>query len=93
MTPTSVLFTGATVLDGSGEASFTADVAVEGDRITFVGDAAAAEIALRDTIPLDGLLLTPGFIDMHSHINVDEAYGRPAVGVPDAGHHDGRRRR
>ncbi len=79
MTPTSVLFTGATVLDGSGEASFTADVAVEGDRITFVGDAAAAEIALRDTIPLDGLLLTPGFIDMHSHINVDEAYGRPAV--------------
>ncbi|WP_423926429.1 N-acyl-D-amino-acid deacylase family protein [Candidatus Palauibacter sp.] len=79
MTPTSVLFTGATVLDGSGEASFTADVAVEGDRITFVGDAVAAEIAMRDTIALDGLLLTPGFIDMHSHINVDEAYGRPAV--------------
>ncbi|WP_420636791.1 N-acyl-D-amino-acid deacylase family protein [Candidatus Palauibacter sp.] len=76
---TSVLFTGATVLDGSGEASFTADVAVEGDRITFVGDAAPADLALRDTIALDGLLLTPGFIDMHSHITLDEAYGRPAV--------------
>ncbi|MXW55724.1 MAG: hypothetical protein F4Z59_03280, partial [Gemmatimonadales bacterium] len=39
--PTSVLFTGATVLDGSGDPSFVADVAVEGDRITFVGDASA----------------------------------------------------
>ena len=79
MTPTSVLFTGATILDGSGEASFVADVAVEGERITFVGDASAAEVAPRDTIALDGLLLTPGFIDMHSHITLDQAYGRPAV--------------
>ncbi|WP_420442572.1 N-acyl-D-amino-acid deacylase family protein [Candidatus Palauibacter sp.] len=77
--PTSVLFTGATVIDGSGEASFVADVAVAGDRISFVGDAAAADLALRDTIALDGLLLAPGFIDMHSHINVDEAYGLPAI--------------
>ena len=79
ITPTSVLFTGATILDGSGAASFMGDVAVEGDRITFVGDAAGADLALRDTIALDGLLLTPGFIDMHSHINVNEAYGLPAV--------------
>ena len=72
VTPTSVLFTGATVLDGSGAPSFVADVAVEGDRITFVGDAAESEAApaTRDTIALDGLLLTPGFIDMHSHITV-----------------------
>ena len=79
ITPTSVLFTGATILDGSGEASFIGDVAVEGDRITFVGAAAGTDLALRDTIALDGLLLTPGFIDMHSHITLDEAYGRPAV--------------
>ena len=52
---------------------------MEGDRITFVGDAATAELAMRDTIALDGLLLTPGFIDMHSHITLNEAYGRPAV--------------
>ena len=83
--PTSVLFTGATVIDGSGEASFVADVAVEGDRITFVGDAAnaagttGAELALRDTVALDGLLLTPGFIDMHSHVNVVQDFGRASV--------------
>lgn len=87
--PTSVLFTGATVIDGSGEAAFTADVAVEGDRITFVGDAGAAggtdeapadaAPTTRDTVVLDGLLLTPGFIDMHSHINVSLPYGLPAV--------------
>ena len=82
--PTSVLFTGATVLDGSGEPAFTADVAVEGETIVFVGDAAESEAApaTRDTIALDGLLLTPGFIDMHSHITlitVGEAYGLPAI--------------
>lgn len=80
--PTSVLFTGATVLDGSGEPSFVGDVAVEGERITFVGNASAANLALRDTVALDGLLLTPGFIDMHSHITVitvGDAYGLPAV--------------
>ena len=87
--PTSVLFTGATVIDGSGAAAFTADVAVEGDRITFVGDAGAAggtdeapadaAPTTRDTVVLDGLLLTPGFIDMHSHINVSLPYGLPAV--------------
>ena len=80
--PTSVLFTGATVLDGSGAPSFVADVAVEGERITFVGDASDAEVATRDTVALDGLLLTPGFIDMHSHITVitvGEAYGLGAV--------------
>lgn len=87
--PTSVLFTGATVIDGSGAAAFTADVAVEGDRITYVGDAGAAggsdeapadaAPTTRDTVVLDGLLLTPGFIDMHSHINVSLPYGLPAV--------------
>lgn len=81
MTPTSVLFTGAMVFDGSGDPAFTADVAVDGETIVFVGDAAESEAApaTRDTVALDGLLLTPGFIDMHSHINVNEAYGLPAV--------------
>ena len=77
--PTSVLFTNALVLDGSGEAAFTADVAIEDNRITFVGDANEDAIAMRDTIALDGLLLTPGFIDMHSHVNLEEEYSRPAT--------------
>lgn len=59
--------------------AFTADVAVEGDRITFIGDAAAAGVDMRDTIDLDGRLLTPGFIDMHSHVEVEAAYGRAAT--------------
>lgn len=79
--PTSVLFTGATVLDGSGEPAFSADVAVEGETIVFVGEASGNEAApaTRDTIVLDGLLLTPGFIDMHSHVNAELPYGRPAI--------------
>lgn len=77
--PTSVLFRDANVLDGTGEPAFTADIAVEGDRITFVGDAAAGAPQTRDTVMLDGLLVTPGFIDMHSHINVDMPFSRPAT--------------
>ena len=41
----------------------TADVAVDGDRITAVGDVGAA----RRTIDADGATLTPGFVDVHTH--------------------------
>ena len=44
-----------------------------------MGDANEDAIAMRDTIALDGLLLTPGFIDMHSHVNLEEEYSRPAT--------------
>jgi N-acyl-D-aspartate/D-glutamate deacylase len=65
------------VLDGSGAAAVDADVAVAGDRITFVGDAAAAGLQARDTLDVSGMLVTPGFIDMHSHAELDQDYGRP----------------
>ncbi|MBM3595396.1 MAG: amidohydrolase family protein, partial [Alphaproteobacteria bacterium] len=55
---------GATVVDGSGQPGFTADVAVADGRIVEVGKVAGA--ASR-TIDADGALLTPGFIDIHTH--------------------------
>jgi N-acyl-D-amino-acid deacylase len=54
-----------TVVDGTGVAPRTADVAVDGDQITEVGDL-KGERARRE-VDADGLLVTPGFVDMHTH--------------------------
>jgi N-acyl-D-aspartate/D-glutamate deacylase len=56
---------GGTVVDGTGSARYRADVGVRDGRIEAVGDLAAAEAARR--LDATGLLVTPGFIDIHSH--------------------------
>ncbi|TCN38622.1 N-acyl-D-amino-acid deacylase [Kribbella orskensis] len=61
---TELLITGATVVDGTGAPGVRADVAVDAGRIVAIGnDLPAASW----TIPADGLVLSPGFIDMHAH--------------------------
>ena len=57
---------GARVVDGSGKPPFAADVAVDGDRIVTVGR--VAEGACR-SLDAAGRLLTPGFIDAHTHLD------------------------
>lgn len=59
--------TGATVIDGTGAPGVRADVAVTAGRIVAVGHDADAP-ATR-TVALDGLVLAPGFIDLHTHVD------------------------
>ncbi|HEX4778341.1 MAG TPA: amidohydrolase family protein, partial [Acidimicrobiia bacterium] len=54
-----------TLVDGSGEPARTADVAVDGGVVTEVG--ALEDTAAKRTIDADGLLVTPGFVDIHTH--------------------------
>ena len=55
---------GGTVVDGTGAATRTADIAVDGERIVEVGRVAGNGVR---EIDADGLLVTPGFVDIHSH--------------------------
>lgn len=56
---TGLTFRGATVVDGTGTTAYRADVSVQNGRIS-AG-------AIGRVIDADGLVLAPGFIDMHSH--------------------------
>ncbi len=55
---------GGTVVDGSGGKPFTADVAVDGGLISLVGK---VEAKGREEIDATGLIVTPGFVDVHTH--------------------------
>ena len=76
--PADILLVGGSVLDGTGNEAVAADVAVAGDRIVFVGDPGASGVAAFDTVDVTGLVVTPGFIDMHSHAELDADHGRDA---------------
>jgi N-acyl-D-amino-acid deacylase len=64
-----VVVRGATVVDGSGGPARDADVAVRGGTIVAIGDGAAG----RGDEELDGrgLVLAPGFIDAHTHLDAN----------------------
>ncbi|MET4291049.1 N-acyl-D-aspartate/D-glutamate deacylase [Bradyrhizobium sp. LB8.2] len=55
---------GGTVADGSGGELFEADVAITGGRISEIGKVASKG---RDEIDARGKLVTPGFVDVHTH--------------------------
>lgn len=56
-----------TVVDGTGAAAYRADVAVDGDRITVIGDL-SGETARRE-IDATGKIVSPGFVDLHTHLD------------------------
>jgi N-acyl-D-aspartate/D-glutamate deacylase len=57
----------ATIIDGTGAPATTGDLAVEGERIVAVGDCSEVATAGARVIDAEGLLLTPGFVDLHTH--------------------------
>ncbi|GAA0949780.1 N-acyl-D-amino-acid deacylase family protein [Actinocorallia libanotica] len=63
-----LLLRGASLIDGTGAPARPADVAVEGDRILAVRDPGELEPGPgTEVVELDGLVLAPGFIDVHTH--------------------------
>jgi len=60
-----VLIRNGTVVDGSGAPAYRADVALDGDVIAAVGPGLTG--GAERTIDASGLMVAPGFIDIHSH--------------------------
>jgi len=54
-----------TLVDGTGGEPFPADIAIRDGRIADVGTVEASENT--STLDVEGLVVTPGFIDVHSH--------------------------
>ena len=55
---------GGTIVDGSGKPNFTGDIAIDGGLITAVG---SVETQGREEIDASGKIVTPGFVDIHTH--------------------------
>lgn len=87
MAQQSILIKGGTLYDGSENAPAQADVLIKGDRILAVGSsdswkgkvAKAAKQA--EVIDATGLVVAPGFIDPHTHINGDLATEKHKFGT------------
>ena len=61
-----LLIRNGTVIDGSGQPGYRADIVIQGGRIAAIGDVSGTA---RHAIDADGHVVTPGFIDGHTHLD------------------------
>ena len=75
-----LIITGGMVIDGTGAPARRADVAIRGDRIALVSATPIEASQGRRRINATGLIVAPGFIDLHAHLE-------PILTMPDAESH------
>ena len=63
---TDLVIRNGTIIDGTGAVGYVGDVAIEGGIITAVGE---VDTRGHREIDADGLLVTPGFVDIHTHFD------------------------
>jgi N-acyl-D-amino-acid deacylase len=64
-----LIIRGGSLIDGSGSPATTTDIGIKGDRIVFIGNSAGRRS--KREIDATGLVVTPGFIDPHTHTASD----------------------
>jgi N-acyl-D-aspartate/D-glutamate deacylase len=67
---------GGTVVDGTGAPARPADVAIDGDRITAIGEVTGEA---KRVIDAHGAYVTPGFVDVHTHLDAQVAWDYDAT--------------
>jgi N-acyl-D-amino-acid deacylase len=72
-----VLITNGTVIDGTGAARYRGDVAITGNKIVALSRTPIARSSAKRVIDASGLIVAPGFIDLHAHLD-------PILNMPDA---------
>jgi N-acyl-D-aspartate/D-glutamate deacylase len=75
MTDHDLVIRGGTVVDGTGADARTADVAISDGVVTQVAEAGRVAGTAARTIDADGLLVTPGFVDIHAHYDGQASWG------------------
>ena len=73
MTGFDLIIRGGTVIDGTGGAERTADVAVKDGLIAAVG---TVDGSATQEVDADGALVTPGFVDIHTHYDAQIIWDR-----------------
>ena len=64
-----MLIKNATIIDGSGKPAYKSDLLIKDDKIDKIGE--VGEVDVDRVIDAKGLAVTPGFIDTHSHSDLD----------------------
>ena len=65
--PYDLIVKGGTIVDGSGLPGYRGDLGIVGDRIAAIGDLKGQ--AAKQTIDAEGHVVSPGFIDGHTHMD------------------------
>ena len=73
------LIRGATVVDGTGQPASKADIGIRGGRVVAVG---AVEDAAKDVIDAGGLVVCPGFLDVHTHFDAQVLWDQRCTPSP-----------
>ena len=61
-----VVIRNGTIVDGTGQPQFAGDIAVDGGSISEIGVVSESG---REEINADGKIVTPGFVDLHTHLD------------------------
>ena len=61
------IISGATIIDGTGGEPISADIAIDGERISRIGDLTGVDAGRK--IDAKGKIVTPGFVDLHTHLD------------------------
>lgn len=64
------------IMDGSGEKAYRGDIGIVGDKIAAIGN--LADYESKETIDAAGKIVSPGFIDMHTHSDFSFVYDAKA---------------